>query len=55
MYAMQKLIIRPGDEGGVLTRTKFSLAKFCTELEEKLKNKSADRLISMIKRRDFVV
>ncbi len=49
---LQKLIIRPGDEGGALRRTEFLLAKFCAE--EKLKNKSVDLLISMIKRRDFV-
>jgi hypothetical protein len=48
---LQQLIIRPGGEGGFLTRTEVSLAKFCAE--EKLKNKSADRLISMIKRCDI--
>jgi hypothetical protein len=47
---LQQLIIRPGGEGGFLTRTEVSLAKFCAG--EKLKNKSADCLISMIKRFD---
>ena len=35
------------------TRTEFSLSEFCAE--EKLKNKSADHFIFIIKRRDFVV
>ncbi len=46
---LQQLITRPGEEGGIITRT----VKFCSE--EKLKKKSADRFISMIKRHDFVV
>jgi hypothetical protein len=44
---LQQMIIWHGDdsEGGILTRTEFSLAKFCAK--EMLKNKSADRLIPM--------
>ena len=50
---LQQLIIRPGEEGGVLTHTEYVLSKFCAE--EKLKKRSSDRLISMLKRRDFVI
>jgi hypothetical protein len=48
-----QLIIRPGEEGGIITQTEFMFSKFCAE--EKLKTKTSDRLISMIKRRDFVI
>jgi hypothetical protein len=34
-------------------RTQFEILKFCAE--EKLKKRTSDRLISMIKRRDFVI
>ncbi len=50
---LQKLIIRPGEEGGIIMQTEFMFSKFCAE--EKLKKKTSDRLISMIKRRDFVI
>jgi hypothetical protein len=50
---LQQLIIRPGEEGGIITQTGFMFSKFCAE--EKLKKKTSDRLISMIKRRDFVI
>ena len=50
---LQQLIIRPGEEGGVMTLTEYELAKFCAE--EKLKKRTSDRLISMPKKRDFVI
>ncbi len=50
---LQQLIIQPGEEGGIITQTKFMFSKFCAE--EKLKKETSDRLISMIKRRDFVI
>ena len=50
---LQQLIIRPGEEGGILTQTEFMFSKFCAE--EKLKKKTSDHLLSMIKRRDFVI
>ena len=50
---LQQLIIRSGETGGVLTHTEFEFTKFCAE--EKLKKKTSDRLLSMIKRRDFVI
>ena len=50
---LQQLIIRPGEEGGIITQTEFQFSKFCAE--EKLKKKTSDRLICMIKRRDFVI
>ncbi len=53
MSRLQQLIIRPGEEGGIITQTEFMFSKFCAE--EKLKEKISDRLISMIKRRDFVI
>ena len=42
---LQQLIVRPGESGGVLTRTQFTLSKFCTE--EKLKKKTSDRLFAI--------
>lgn len=36
---LQQLIERPGESGGVLTRTEFTVAKFCTE--EKLKKRTS--------------
>jgi len=50
---LQQLIARPGESGGVLTRTEFTVSKFCTE--EKLKKRTSDRLLAMLKRRDFVI
>ncbi len=54
---LPQLIILPGEEGGITTQTElfsmFSLSLFCAE--EKLKKKTSYRLISMIKRRDFVI
>jgi hypothetical protein len=50
---LQQLIIRPVEEGGIITQIEFVFSKFCAE--EKLKKKTSDRLISMIKRRDFVI
>jgi len=48
-----KLIILPREEEGILTQTEFMFSKFCAE--EKLKKKTSDHLLSMIKRRDFVI
>ena len=50
---LQQLIIRPGEGGGIITQTEFMFSMFCAE--EKLKKKTSDRLITMIKRRDFVI
>ena len=50
---LQQLIIRPGEGGGIITQTEFMFPMFCAE--EKLKKKTSDRLICMIKRRDFVI
>jgi hypothetical protein len=50
---LQQLIIRPGEGGGIITQTEFMFPMFCAE--EKLKKKTSDRLISMIKRRNFVI
>ena len=50
---LQKLIILPREEEGILTQTEFMFSKFCAE--EKLKKKTSDHLLSMIKRRDFVI
>jgi hypothetical protein len=36
LLRLQQLIIQPGENGGVLTRTEFERSKFCAE--EKLKN-----------------
>ena len=36
---LQQLIARPGESGGVLTRTEFTVSKFCTE--EKLKKRTS--------------
>ncbi len=50
---LQQVIIRPGEGGGITTQTEFMFSMFCAE--EKLKKKPSDRLISMIKRREFVI
>ena len=50
---LQQLIIRPGEGGGIITQTEFMFPMFCAE--EKLKKKTSDRLISIIKRRNFVI
>ncbi len=50
---LQQLIIRPGESGGVLTQTEFEISKFCAE--EKLEKRTSDRLVSLIKKRDFVI
>ena len=50
---LQQLIIRPGEGGGIISQTEFMFSMFYAE--EKLKKKTSDRLISMIKRRDFVI
>ena len=41
------------EEGDIITQTEFMFSKFCAV--EKLKKKTSDRLIPMIKRRDFVI
>jgi hypothetical protein len=48
-----QLIIRPGESGGLLTGTEFRFAKFCTE--EKLKKRTSDRLLGMLKERAFII
>ncbi len=50
---LQQLIILHGEGGGIITQTEFMFSMFCEE--EKLKKKTSDLLISMIKRRDFVI
>ena len=50
---LERVVIRPGESGGLLTRSEFELAKFCTE--ERLRKKTSDRLIGMIKHRAFVI
>ena len=46
------LIIRAGESGGVPTQTEFRLTKFCAE--HKLKKRTADGLLCMLRRDDFV-
>ena len=50
--ALPQLIIRAGESGGVLTQSEFQIAKFCAE--HKLKKRTADGLLSMLRRDDFV-
>jgi hypothetical protein len=42
---LQKLIIRPGDEGGVLTWTDFSFAKFCAEGYRSIKQDKHENIL----------
>ena len=44
---LDQLIIRPGESGGMLTQSEYQLALFCSE--EKLKKRTSNRLIAMIK------
>ena len=50
---LERVVIRPGESGGLLTRSEFELAKLCTE--ERLRKKTSDRIIRMIKQRAFVI
>ena len=52
LSSLPQLIIRPGESGGVLTRTEFVVTKFCAE--HRLKKNAGDGLLAMIKRTDFV-
>ncbi len=52
LSALPQLIIRAGESGGVLTQTEFQITKFCAE--HKLKKKTADGLLCMLRRDDFV-
>ena len=42
---LERMIIRPGESGGLFTRSEFDLAKFCTE--KRLRKKTSDRLIRL--------
>ena len=50
---LERVVIRPGEIGGLLTRSEFEIAKLCTE--ERLRKKTSDRIIRMIKQRAFVI
>ena len=50
--ALPQLIIRAGESGGVLTQSEFQITKFCAE--HKLKKRTADGLLCMLRRDDFV-
>ena len=51
--SLERVVIRPGESGGLLTRSEFELAKLCTD--ERLRKKTSDRIIRMIKQRSFVI
>ena len=51
--SLAQLIIRPGESGGLLTGTEFRFAKFCTE--EKMKKRTSDRLLGMLKERAVII
>ena len=50
---LERVVIRPGESGGLLTRSEFELAKLCTE--ERLRKKTSDRIIRMIKLCAFII
>ena len=52
LSALPQLIIRAGESGGVLTQTEFQITKFCAE--HKLKKRTADGLLCILRRNDFV-
>ena len=52
LSALPQLIIRAGESGGVLTQTEFQITKVCAE--HKLKKRTADGLLCMLRRDDFV-
>ena len=51
--SLAQLIIRPGESGGLLTPTELRFAKFCTV--QKLKKRTSDCLLGMLKERAFIV
>ena len=51
--SLAQLIIRPGESGGLLTPSEFRFAKFCAE--QKLKKRTSDCLLGMLKERAFVL
>ncbi len=42
---LQQLIILPGDEGGIITRTDFLLSKFCAEEKQKTLSLASDAAV----------
>ena len=50
---LEKLVILPGESGGVISHTEFELANYAQK--KNLKKCTSDRLIQMIKKRDFVI
>ena len=51
--SLAQLIIRPGESGGLLTPSEFRFAKFCAE--QKLKKRTSDCLLGMLKERAFIL
>ena len=47
----RRLVIREGEEGGVLSQTEFKIASFASEY--KLKKRASNSLIEMVTSRDF--
>jgi hypothetical protein len=51
--SLAQLIIRPGESCGLHTPSEFRFAKFCAE--QKLKKRTSDCLLGMLKERAFVL
>ncbi len=51
--SLAQVIIKPGDSGRLLTPTEFRFAKFCAE--HKLKKRTSDCLLGMLKERAFIL
>jgi hypothetical protein len=47
-----RIIIREGEEGGVITLTEYMIAKLASD--EKLKKRTSNKVIEMVRRSDFV-
>ena len=51
LHEDRRLVIREGEEGGVLSQTEFKIASFASEY--KLKKRASNSLIEMVTSRDF--
>jgi hypothetical protein len=51
LHEDRRLVIREGEEGGVLSQTEFKIANFASEY--KIKKRASNALIEMVSSRDF--
>ena len=47
-----RIIMRPGEDGGVVTQSEFLIAELASE--EKLRKRTTNKFIALLRRKDFV-